>query len=81
MGVGPNRSFPGLQPLSEAHSISLDQDSGHEKGPMVIASDITHLSQRKVASQACPEVGPVGEGRSIKLETRSQILKADSLTV
>lgn len=50
MGVGPNRSFPGLQPLSEAHSSSLDQGSGPGKGPMVIASDITCLSQRKVTS-------------------------------
>lgn len=81
MGVGPNLSFPGLQPLPEAHNSSLDQGSGHGKGPMVIASDITCLSQRKVTSQACPEVGPFGEGRGTERETRSQILKADSLTV
>lgn len=62
MGVGPNRSFPGLQPLSEAHSSSLDQGSGHGKGPMVIASDATCLSQRKVTSQACLEVGPWRRG-------------------
>lgn len=41
MGVGPTRSLPGLQPLSEAHGSSLDQGTGHGKGPMVIVSDIT----------------------------------------